>query len=212
MNRAVHSAPATRPRRAPRRRALSLLLGGVLNAAAVGGAICILLVILAVAMHISLILFRTGSMDPTIPQGSLAVVKEIPASEVSVGDIVTVDREGRLPVTHRVIGLEDTDGGATRLTLQGDANPVPDPAPYDVTTVRTVLFAVPGLAAPVAALGSPYVLGSVTLAVSALVVWALWPRRRDDGGAGAGVEAGTGTGTKPDAREAEVPAPRSEAT
>ncbi len=164
---------------------------------------CILLVILALVMNVSLILFRTGSMDPTIPQGSLAVVREIPAAEVSVGDIVTVDREGKLPVTHRVIDIADTGGGATRITMQGDANPVPDPAPYDVTSVRTVLFSVPGLAAPVAALGSPYVLGSVTLAVSALVVWALWPRRRE--GEEIGVEAGGG------AAEAEVSAPRSAA-
>ncbi|WP_245579734.1 signal peptidase I [Brevibacterium album] len=204
MNPAARSARAHSAGASARRPgALSRLLGAVLNVAAAGGAVCILLVILALVMNVSLILFRTGSMDPTIPQGSLAVVREIPAAEVSVGDIVTVDREGKLPVTHRVIDIADTGGGATRITMQGDANPVPDPAPYDVTSVRTVLFSVPGLAAPVAALGSPYVLGSVTLAVSALVVWALWPRRRE--GEEIGVEAGGG------AAEAEVSAPRSAA-
>ncbi len=44
-------------------------------------------------------------MEPTIPTGSLAVVHEIPASEIAVGDIVTVDRPGQLPITHRVTSV-----------------------------------------------------------------------------------------------------------
>lgn len=167
-------APAVRPRRGP----LAHLLNAILNLAAVGGAICIILVILALVFDISLILFRTGSMDPSIPQGSLAVVREVPASEVAVGDVVTIDREDSLPVTHRITSLEETAEGTWEITMKGDANESEDPAPYTVSTVRRVLFSIPGLAKPVAALNSPYVLGGITLAVSALVVWALWPRRQ----------------------------------
>lgn len=172
------AAPARAGR--PRRGLLGHLLNGVLNLAAVGGALCIALVILAVVFDISLILFRTGSMTPAIPQGSLAVVKEIPAQEIEIGDVVTVNREDALPITHRVTSVTELTEGRREITMKGDANDAADPAPYTVTEVREVLFSLPGLAKPVAALNSPYVLGGVTLAVSALVVWALWPRRRLD--------------------------------
>jgi len=183
-------APAERPRRGP----LAHLLNAILNLAAVGGAICIILVILALVFDISLILFRTGSMDPSIPQGSLAVVREVPASEVEVGDVVTIDREDSLPVTHRITSLEETAEGTWEITMKGDANESEDPAPYTVSAVRDVLFSIPGLAKPVAALNSPYVLGGITLAVSALVVWALWPRRQVAAakGDGSGPEEGEG--------------------
>lgn len=160
----------------PRRGFLTHLLNAVLNLAAVGGAICIALVILAVVFDISLILFSTGSMAPTIPQGSLAVVREVPAAQTEVGDVVTVDREDDLPITHRVTSAQQLPDGLTQLTMKGDANEAEDPAPYSVTEVREVLFSIPGLAKPVAALNSPYVLGGITLAVSALVIGALWPR------------------------------------
>lgn len=163
----------------PRRNLISRLLNVILNLAAVGGAVCIALVILAVVFDISLMLFRTGSMAPDIPQGSVAVVREIPASQIEVGDVVTVDREQALPITHRVTSAEQLPDGQWQITMKGDANEAPDPAPYTVTEVREVLFSIPGLAQPVAALNSPYVLGGITLAVSALVVWALWPRRSE---------------------------------
>ncbi|MFH5879302.1 signal peptidase I [Arthrobacter sp. NA-172] len=115
-------------------------------------------------------------MSPAIPSGSLAIVREVPASDVRIGDVVTVERPGRLPVTHRVTSVRAAVGGKTVLTLKGDANPVEDPAPYTVSTVRTVLYSVPDLAYVVAAASNPWVLGSMTVAVSALVTWVLWPR------------------------------------
>src|SRR5580692_2688514 len=90
-----------------RRRTPAGVLGDVmLWVASIAGAICIIVVILAFGFHISLIMFKTGSMSPTIPTGSLAVVHQIPASDIHVGDVVTVDRPGLLPVTHRVTSVE----------------------------------------------------------------------------------------------------------
>ncbi|WP_087485840.1 signal peptidase I [Brachybacterium massiliense] len=200
MNTAAGSSSTESPRVArPSRGLLGHLLNGILNLAAVGGALCVVLVILAVVFDISLILFRTGSMTPTIPQGSLAVVQEIPAAEVEVGDVVTVDREDALPITHRVTSVTELPDGQRQITMKGDANDAADTAPYTVAEVRQVLFSIPGLAKPVAALNSPYLLGGVTLAVSALVVWALWPRGRPgteqhDADADADADTDTDTG------------------
>lgn len=164
--------------RAAGRTAASVVRSVLLNLAAIAGGICIVLVILAFAFHITLIMFRTGSMSPSIPTGSVAVVHRIPASEAKVGQIVTVDRQGELPVTHRIVTTTPGPNGTTTLTLKGDANSAPDPVSYQVTTVRKVLASAPGLAYFIVWLDSPLVIGGLTLAVAALVTWVLWPRQR----------------------------------
>lgn len=177
---AIAPAPPT----ARRHTAVSVTRSTLLNIAAVGGAICIVLVVLALVFQITLIMFKTGSMSPTIPAGSLAVVKQIPASEARVGEVVTVNRPGELPISHRIVSTRPAPGGATSLVLKGDANATADPAPYVVKTVRLVLWSAPGLAYVVVWLSNPFVLGAITLAVAALVTWVLWPR--DDGRPGEG--------------------------
>ena len=159
------------------RRSAPAIVGDLLLwLAAVGGAICIALAVAAWGFGITLIMFKTGSMSPTIPTGSVAVVQQVPASAVAVGDVVTVDRPGQLPVTHRVTSI-DGSGDARTITMRGDANAADDPAPYVVERVRKVLFSVPGIADVVVWFQNPFVLGALTLGASALVTWMFWPRR-----------------------------------
>ncbi|MCU1510122.1 MAG: hypothetical protein JWQ12_2387 [Glaciihabitans sp.] len=169
----------TDPTRA--RRGMPARLGSaLLTLAAIGGAICLVLVLLAVVFHITIVLFKTGSMSPTIPQGSLALVREIPADEVKVGEVVTVSRPGELPISHRVTSVRpDGTGSARIITLRGDANPVDDPLPYTVQSVRLVVWSAPGLAYVVVWFSNPIVLGIVALGVGALVTWAFWPAAGD---------------------------------
>jgi len=147
-----------------------------LTLAAAGGVVCIVLVILSVAFGITLVMFKTGSMTPTIPAGSVAIVREIPASEVKVGDIATISRVGALPVTHRVTSVSPAVGDERSITMKGDANEAEDPVPYVVSTVRLVIFSVPALATVLVWFSSPYVLGAITLAAAGLVTWAFWAR------------------------------------
>lgn len=150
----------------------------LLWAAAAAGLMAIALVAAAYLFNISLIMFRTGSMEPTIPAGAVSVVQEVQASSVQVGDVLTVDRPGQLPVTHRVTSVELGASPEERvITMQGDANETEDPSPYIVTEAREVLWSVPGLANAVNQMGSPYVLGGVTLGASVLVGWAFWPNK-----------------------------------
>jgi signal peptidase len=141
------------------------------------GLIAILLVIAAYTFNTSVVMFRTGSMEPTVPAGSAALAREIPASEVEVGDILTVERPDRLPVTHRVIEIEPGNAPEERvITMQGDANDYPDASPYTITEGKVMLGSVPGAANIVNQLGNPYVLGGITIAAAILVGWAFWPR------------------------------------
>lgn len=151
----------------------------VLNILALGGVVCIALVACAFFFNITLIMFKTGSMSPTIPTGALAVVRQIPADTVEVGDVVTVDREGKLPVTHRVVAAETIlETGVTVLEMKGDANADADPGLYQVTEVRKVLWSVPGLARVIVYFSNPYFLGAITLSMATLVVAVFWPRER----------------------------------
>lgn len=152
----------------------------LLNLLAAGGVLCIGLVIAAFFFNISLILFKTGSMSPTIPQGSMSVVQRISADDIEVGDVVTVDREvGELPVTHRVIAVHPQRPGEALIEMQGDANPNPDPGPYRVTEVRKVLWSIPGAAAVLVWFSDPVILAAITLGAAALVLWAFWPRKSE---------------------------------
>ena len=179
----------------PRRSPLAVLGDALLTLLSIAGAACIALVILGWVFDLSIMMFRTGSMSPTIPAGSIAVVRAIPATEIGEGDVVTVDRgEGTLPVTHRVTEILETAGAGDEVTftMRGDANDVDDPEPYTAAEVRRVMFSVPRAAQVVQWLGSPYVLGGLTLGATALVIWAFWPRPREgdppDGGPPAGDE------------------------
>lgn len=166
-----------RPRRSP----WSVAGDVVLNILALGGVVCMALVACAFFFGITLIMFKTGSMSPTIPTGSLAVVRAVPADSVVVGDVVTVDREGKLPVTHRVVAAETIpESGVTVLELKGDANADSDPGLYQVTEVRKVLWSVPGLARVIVYFSNPYVLGAITLSMAALVVTVFWPREHSN--------------------------------
>lgn len=143
--------------------------------AAATGVLCIALFLAAVIGGYTLVMFKTGSMAPGIPAGSLALVHEVPAASIQLGDVVTVDRAGQLPVTHRVVEVVER-GEQTQFRMQGDANAEPDLELYSASTVRTMIWSAPGLAVLVAAASQPMVLGLITVAAAVLVTWAFWPR------------------------------------
>jgi len=67
---------------------------------------------------------QTGSMRPLIAPGDLVVVRPVPVGEIRIGDLITFREPtgSRLIVTHRVVGIEETDAGRA-FTTRGDANP-----------------------------------------------------------------------------------------
>lgn len=66
----------------------------------------------------------SGSMEPTIPVGSLVYVKPVEAAELAVGDVCTYRLpDGETFVTHRVMSVDPEN---RTLVTQGDANDAPD--------------------------------------------------------------------------------------
>lgn len=152
-----------------------------LTVLAVAGGLCLVSVVAGMCLHVSLIVFRTGSMAPGIEPGAIAVVQEVTAASLKPGDIATVQREGSaLPVTHRVVASETDPADAQKvfLTLKGDANSSEDPVRYHVQTAKRLLISAPAAGEWVMRLQSPWFMGFCSLALGSLVTWTLWPRRK----------------------------------
>lgn len=183
LHRGMETDPATMPEHSPgsgrsKRGAGYWIAETVLTLLAVFGVVCVAAVSAAFFFDIRIMVFKTGSMSPEIPAGSVALVRMIPAEEATVGDITTVYRENQLPITHRVISNEpDPDNPNGRvIEMQGDANDAPDIAPYKVEEVGKLFWSAPGLGKVVARLSDPRVMLAIALAAGLIVGWAFWPR------------------------------------
>lgn len=85
----------------------------------------------------------TGSMEPTIPEGSMVYVKPCSSfDEYQINDIVTFsDPATGKSFTHRIVEI---DAGDRCFTTKGDANSVPDLSPtYFSLAVGKVKMSVP---------------------------------------------------------------------
>lgn len=155
------------------------VLDGALVVVAAVGLVVVLGRLTGALLGLDLVTFATGSMTPAYPQGSVAVAQRTPLSEVRVGDVVTIDRAGRLPITHRVIGV-DLRGQEASIRLRGDANRTADPAPYVVDHVSKVVVALPPPLWGLRWIGTAQVETAAVVLAALAVVWGLWPRARRD--------------------------------
>jgi signal peptidase I len=95
-----------------------------------------------------------GSMEPTIPLGSVVVVHRVDPNSVQVGQIVTFEVPQGTVVTHRVVGRSDVDGAQT-FTTKGDANKTADATPVPANAlVGEVVLSVPMAGRLIASLSS----------------------------------------------------------
>lgn len=63
----------------------------------------------------------SGSMEPTLPVGSLVIVTPCDVEDLELGDIVTMNAGG-VNLTHRIVGRYDTNNTQSRgYLLPGDA-------------------------------------------------------------------------------------------
>ncbi|WP_412475347.1 signal peptidase I [Gordonia sp. LUNF6] len=149
-----------------------------LNAGAVIGLICIVAAIASMAFNITPLVFRSGSMSPQIPTGSLALARTVPATDVHVGDVVSVENEAGTRISHRVVAVNPIGGGEVSLTLKGDANRAPDPSPYTVAEADRIVAHVPILGYAAAWLSSKTAIFLGGILAGALLMLAFGPIRR----------------------------------
>lgn len=90
----------------------------------------------------------TGSMRPSLPPGTLVVMKPKPVDDLRVGDVVTYQLQSGKPqvVTHRIVNIGADAEGDPVLTTRGDANGAADARPVRQVQIRgELLYSVPNL-------------------------------------------------------------------
>lgn len=87
----------------------------------------------------------TSSMEPSLPPGTLIVVKPEPVTRIAVGDVLTYQiRPGRPDVvSHRVVHVTlESDGGRT-FTTKGDNNSAADPVVLPAQVRGVLWYSIP---------------------------------------------------------------------
>ena len=116
------------------------------------------------------------SMEPAIAMGSAIVVTPVAASDLRVGDVVSLRAgEDKALFTHRIVDVDERSSGIW-IQTKGDANKSPDPSPVPATDVEgRVDLAIPFAGYLIALLSIPTgVLFLIGLAATLLAaVWLL---------------------------------------
>lgn len=135
------------------------------------GVLSVVSALVAVSLGIVPLVFTSGSMSPEVPTGSLGLARTVPASELQVGDVVSVTGEDGSRVTHRIVATEK-ESNLVVLTLKGDTNPSPDKESYRVKEADRLFFSVPYVGRAVMTLTSPWGMFLGGLGAATLLFWA----------------------------------------
>jgi signal peptidase len=117
----------------------------------------------------------TSSMRPSLPEGTLVVVRPVRPESVGVGTVITYQLRSGEPevVTHRVVAQAVDGAGVPTFRTRGDANDVADPGWVKPVQVKgEVWYAVPQLGRLHAALSGREHQQLVYLAAAALLAYA----------------------------------------
>lgn len=151
-------------------RPFGVLREAALWIAALIGTICLIAAIAAVTLGVTPLIFRSGSMEPGIPTGSLAIAVSTPASELRPGDIVSVVWASDTRVTHRLVSSTPFGSDLYTLTTQGDANTTADTEAVTVARADRVVWSVPGLGYVLQEVSKPQWVFALGVGVGALLL------------------------------------------
>jgi len=132
----------------------SRLREATLWAGAVLGLLSLVAGVAVMFFGFTFLIFRSGSMGPDIPTGSLALARTTPSAELEPGDVVSVLASNGARITHRLVS-STVRGEEASLILQGDANGTPDAEIYQVTEAERAIVSVPYAGYAVTVLLSP---------------------------------------------------------
>lgn len=110
---------------------------GVWSYIAAGVSAGLLLIVVGIAAAVIVVPWATNSvpltvltksMEPTLPPGTLVIVRPTDPANISIGDVITYQiAPGKAEyITHRVIAISRSTGGELSFTTKGDNNGVAD--------------------------------------------------------------------------------------
>jgi len=108
-------------------------------------ALLLIISVLPITGNYKVMTVISGSMEPDIKMGSVAVVK--PVADYKIGDVITFGpvSKTKAPTSHRIYDIKVVDGKPVYIT-KGDANNAPDAREvFQKDIIGKVLFSVPYL-------------------------------------------------------------------
>ncbi|MEP6640190.1 MAG: signal peptidase I [Chloroflexota bacterium] len=118
-------------------------------------------------------IIRGGSMEPTIPLGSLIGVANVDPASLVPGDVITVESQSGVVYSHRIVTV-DGRGADLRFQLKGDNNDAPDAAFVSAhAVVGRMAFQAPILGSLLAILALPIGKLSMLICLASLLL-AYW--------------------------------------
>jgi len=106
----------------------------------------VLAIVLPAAVGGTALTVLTQSMEPTLPPGTLIIVRPTPVEDIRLGTVLTYQIESDRPEleTHRVIERSTDTRGQTTFVTKGDNNDLPDsPAVQPVQVKGTLWYSIP---------------------------------------------------------------------
>lgn len=112
--------------------------------------VVIVIITLAIALFLALpsmlgwtqLTVLSGSMEPSIPVGSMVYIEPVDPASLEEGDVITYTRTDGETVTHRVVSNRIVDA---KITTKGDANTEEDVSPIPYSNVEgKVAIVIPG--------------------------------------------------------------------
>jgi len=99
--------------------------------------------------HYAALRILTTSMQDTIPQGSLIIIKSTEGKDLRPGDDITYFADPHTTITHRIVAIyPDYENGMIGFQTKGTNNAVPDPSIVLETNVAgRVVWHIPTLGA-----------------------------------------------------------------
>jgi signal peptidase len=126
----------------------------------------------------------SGSMTGTYDRGSIVFDKEVPVTDLKVGDPITYqpppDASPEKLLTHRIVWIGQDRQGVETFRTKGDANETADPWTFtlDKPTQAKVAFSVPYVGYVLAALSIPTVrmlaIGIPAVVVAFMILSGIW--------------------------------------
>jgi signal peptidase len=74
-------------------------------------------------------LVGSGSMEPKMYPGDVVIIAKVPTDNIAVGDVIQFRVPDGVTVMHRVIEIQEKEGGGKVFITKGDANDEPDSEP-----------------------------------------------------------------------------------
>lgn len=120
---------------------------------------------------------KTSSMEPSLPPGTMVVVRPTNTSEIQPGMVLTYQLKSgeETLVTHRVTQKQFLADGTPVFVTKGDANPQPDPNPVKEVQIKgTVWYAIPYVGWVTAMFTGQNRAIAISVVVGALFLYAAW--------------------------------------